>query len=85
MGNGDVVKGFHHGSSGQGGLVTPPSPCSLRADSNRPRSGLGKMVMVMKSCGEFLGKLILVTAALPCAWHYTHSFYGNLTYSLFSQ
>ena len=20
-----------------------------------------------------------------CAWHYTHSFYGNLMYSLFSQ
>ena len=37
MGIGDVVKGFHHGSSGQGGLVTPPSPCSLGADSNRPR------------------------------------------------
>jgi len=36
MGNGDVVKGFHW-SSGRGGLVTPPSPHSLSADSNRPR------------------------------------------------
>ena len=39
MGNGDV-KGFHggSGSSGaRGGLVTPPSPRSLSADSNRPR------------------------------------------------
>lgn len=36
MGNGDVVKGFHW-SSGRGGLVTPPSPRSLSADSNRPK------------------------------------------------
>jgi hypothetical protein len=43
MGNGDVVKGFHHGSSGQGGLVTPPNPCSLRADSNRPKQGRKRM------------------------------------------
>jgi uncharacterized phage infection (PIP) family protein YhgE len=38
LGNGEVVKGvFHGGSSGRGGLVTPPSPRSLSADSNRPR------------------------------------------------
>jgi hypothetical protein len=38
MGNGDVVKGFHHGSGGRrGGLVVPLSPCNLSADSNRPR------------------------------------------------
>jgi len=35
LGNGDVMKGFH--SNGRGGLVTPPSPRSLSADSNRPR------------------------------------------------
>jgi hypothetical protein len=35
MGNGEIVKGFH--GSGRGGLVTPPSPRSLSADSNRPR------------------------------------------------
>ena len=29
MGNGEIVKGFHR--SGHGGLVTPPSPCSLSA------------------------------------------------------
>jgi hypothetical protein len=38
LGNGEVVKGVFHGSSsGRGGLVTPPSPRSLSADSNRPR------------------------------------------------
>jgi hypothetical protein len=37
-GNGDVLKGFHHGSSsGQGSLVTPPSPRGLSADSRWPR------------------------------------------------
>ena len=36
MGNGDVAK-FPHGSSGRGGLITPPSPRSLRAESGRPR------------------------------------------------
>ena len=35
MGTGEIVKGFH--GSGRGGLVTPPSPRSLSADSNRPR------------------------------------------------
>jgi hypothetical protein len=43
--NGDAVKGsggfYRHGASasgsGTGGLVTPPSPRSLSADSNRPR------------------------------------------------
>jgi hypothetical protein len=35
LGNGEVVKGFY--GSGRGGLVTPPSPRSLSADSNRPR------------------------------------------------
>ena len=35
MGDGDVVKRFY-GSSGRGGLVTPPSPRSLNADSNKP-------------------------------------------------
>jgi hypothetical protein len=35
LGNGEVVKGFH--GSGRGGLVTPPSPRSLSADSNRSR------------------------------------------------
>jgi len=33
VGNGDL-KGFH-ASSGRGGLVTPPNPRSLSADSNR--------------------------------------------------
>ncbi|KIM79867.1 hypothetical protein PILCRDRAFT_823052 [Piloderma croceum F 1598] len=38
LGNGEIVKGgFHGSSSGRGGLVTPPSPRSLSADSNRPR------------------------------------------------
>jgi hypothetical protein len=37
VGNGSVVKGFHHGRGGQGGLVTPPSPYSLGADTDRPR------------------------------------------------
>lgn len=37
MGNGDIVKGFPHGSSGRGRLVAPPSPHSLIADSDRPR------------------------------------------------
>src|ERR1700692_2409780 len=35
VGNGEVVKGFR--GSGRGGLVTPPSPRSFSADSNRPR------------------------------------------------
>ena len=35
MGNGEIVKGFH--GSRCGGLVTPPSPHSLSADSNRLR------------------------------------------------
>jgi hypothetical protein len=35
LGNGEVVRGIH--GNGRGGLVTPPSPRSLSADSNRPR------------------------------------------------
>lgn len=31
------MKAFLHASSGQGELITPPSPCSLSADSDRPR------------------------------------------------
>jgi hypothetical protein len=37
MGNGEEVKGFPHGSSGRGGLVTPASPYSVSADSDKPR------------------------------------------------
>jgi hypothetical protein len=40
VGNGDIMKGFHHqqgSSSGQGGLVTPPSPRSLSANLKRQR------------------------------------------------
>jgi hypothetical protein len=33
--NGDVMKGFHR--NGRGGLIMPPSPRSLSADSNRPQ------------------------------------------------
>jgi hypothetical protein len=39
-GDGDVVK-FFHGSSGRGGLVTPPSPRTLGADSDRQRGRCG--------------------------------------------
>jgi hypothetical protein len=39
-GDGDVVK-FLHGSSGRGGLVTPPSPRSVGANSDRPRGRYG--------------------------------------------
>jgi hypothetical protein len=38
IGNGEVVKGCsHHQHGRQRGLMMPPSPCSLCADSGRPR------------------------------------------------
>jgi hypothetical protein len=43
LGNGEIVKGFH--GSGHGGLITPPSPCSLSADLNRLRQRRKKVLM----------------------------------------